>query len=185
MAVIKKIITPAPNHYTCFPYVCPGNLPDTAGSGDIAVERFKAWRSLPALSTAGVGWGRALKWVSASKFDFPLKGEPLNKAGKKNSQQRSVRKGISARVEKLVEKKSSSLKFGLKKIEKGRVCFSMFIRLWSALLKWIPRLFPLTTLRFTSRSGLWASKLDSFQIKFNWKMCSRSTANALQTVSNV
>lgn len=42
VAVIKKIITPAPNHDTCFPYVCPGNLPDTAGSGDIAVEQFKA-----------------------------------------------------------------------------------------------------------------------------------------------
>lgn len=52
-------------------------------------------------------------------FDFPLKDEALNKTGKKNSQQRSVRKSISARVEKVVEKKSSSLKFGPKKIEKG------------------------------------------------------------------
>lgn len=66
VAVIKKIITPAPNHDTCFPYVWPGNLPDTAGSGDIAIERFKAWRSLPVLNTAGVEWGWALKWVFAS-----------------------------------------------------------------------------------------------------------------------
>lgn len=52
------------------------------------------------------------------------------------------------------KKMSSSLKFGLQKVEKGRVYFSVFVRLSSALLKRIPRLFPLTTLRFTSRSGL-------------------------------
>lgn len=37
-------------------------------------------------------------------FDFLLKGETLNKAGKKNSQKLSVRKCISVRVEKLEEK---------------------------------------------------------------------------------
>lgn len=134
-------------------------------------------------SWGGVGLGTEMGVCFL--FDFSLKGEPLNKAGKKNSQQHSVRNSISVRVKKLVEKMFSFLKFGLKKIEKGRVSFSMFIQLSSALLKRIPRLFLLTTLRFTSRSGLWASKLDSFQIKFNWKMCSRSTANVLQTVSNV
>lgn len=42
VAVIKKIITPAPSHGTCFPYVSPGHLPNIAGSGYISVERFKA-----------------------------------------------------------------------------------------------------------------------------------------------
>jgi len=68
-------------------------------------------------------------------FDFPVKGETLNKAGKKNSQQLSVRKCTSVRVEKPEEKMSSFLKFGLKKVEKGKVYFSMFIQLSSALLK--------------------------------------------------
>lgn len=42
-------------------------------------------------------------------FDFLLKGEALNKAGRKNSQQLSVRKCISVRVEKLEEKMSSEI----------------------------------------------------------------------------
>lgn len=66
-------------------------------------------------------------------FDFPLKGEALNKVGKKNSQQLSVRKCIiSARAEKLEGKKSSTLKFGLWKVEKGRVYFiGSWVHFWN------------------------------------------------------
>lgn len=55
MEMIKKIITPTPIHNTCFPYVSPGHLPYTAGSGDISVVQFKAQRSLSVFDRVGVG----------------------------------------------------------------------------------------------------------------------------------